>query len=141
MRKRKCIEKKSYGTLFSAKEDTLHIWRKYKRKLSVYECPMCLDFHLTKGKTKIGCLLYRKINRIDDKPPLPVLSPAVKKKRKMNGVYHGRISTHNLIEHYYAQMRRMLEGKNPLSIKRYSSLKGVLPIAQQKLLLAALKNI
>ena len=46
--KRKCLEKRCYATLDAAYAQVVKNYIKEKDALSVYECPVCLDFHLTK---------------------------------------------------------------------------------------------
>ena len=146
-RKQKCIEKRSYYTLQTAKDATLSVFAKYKQRLNVYECPMCLDFHLTKGKTKLGCLLDRTDiqtqKRIHihfqkkDKPKLVIVKSGKVKKPK---IYKGRMPTIDIINMNYAAMRRHLKGLGITQLKRKSTLKGTLPLEQQKLLLATLNS-
>jgi hypothetical protein len=144
-RKRKCIEKKSFGTLFEAKKVTYKVWLKYHQKLNVYECPICLDFHLTKQSTKIGCLLNQKIEKtlidivkpVKKKKQLAVYIIARKRKNKSLKIFAGRMHIKNIIEHNYALMRRHLKGLQP---KVKTTLKGQLSLQAQKEILALLNN-
>lgn len=142
--KRKCIEKRRYGTLLEAKAVTKRMYQTLGLFLDVYECPLCLDFHLTKQRTELGCLLYRKLEGegkrkrrekvIKEKPKYILLK---KRKKRSRVVYVGRVPTANLIQHNYALMRRHLRGLLP---KVKSTLKGTLPLQEQRKLLATLNT-
>lgn len=120
--KRRCIEKRAFGTLAHAKSATISIYKTFGQKLNVYECSMCLDFHLTRKRTELGCLLDYKFAKKHRK----------KHRRKSAKLFSGRVTTMQLIKERYEHMKRLIKGLVP---RRISQLKGTLPLIEQKRLL------
>ena len=59
-RANKCITKKAYYTTDQALRAARIIYDSRRLKLRYYECPTCLDFHLTKSHThQMGDIFYK----------------------------------------------------------------------------------
>ena len=85
--KRKCIEKKSYNHLSKVYNVILNNWIQNRDAIGWYECPVCLDFHVTKKqdnrnqKLKERCRKAYLRNHFPKREPVHVLLE--KRKRQM----------------------------------------------------------
>jgi hypothetical protein len=66
-RKNKCANKKKYSTISLTKEVIKKSYLERGVKLRHYECPVCLDFHLTSKNTEPMEKTYRAWDRADIK--------------------------------------------------------------------------
>jgi hypothetical protein len=81
----KCVGKKAYAYKNTAEEVVFHFAKRGKFLL-VYECPTCLDFHLTSQKlTKQYISQLKKKVRYKEPVKIKKISPSLMRKRARNG--------------------------------------------------------
>lgn len=136
-RKNKCVaSKKAYST----RSECLKIINKFLkqgRRLRYYECPVCLDFHLTSKGTK------SQFSQI--KSELKLLKQA---KKKISQDYHKqqtiRKESRLIIEKQWREFRRLYNKyctDNQINHKKLPTiLKGVLPREERLRILAQMKE-
>lgn len=113
--KRKCIEKKSFWSLEKVRKVIFQVEEKKGLRLRYYECPICLDFHLTKSKKALDADL-----------------------RTMYLQGWGRIKTSRLVEKNINKMKADLKRRS--AITRRSKKDVTLSLSEQKRLLRELKT-
>lgn len=121
----KCIGKRSYAYKTEAERAVIRIYLTKRRWNKVYECPTCLDFHLTTAKPEKElrdfCYLKRKI----------FLANRHKFKDRQKYVHRCENRWINL------RLGKIEKGTPPLPKKKPTYM---LPIAKQKEVLATISN-
>lgn len=102
----------------------------------IYECPVCLDFHLTSKYTNLQEYYNKWVVEIQPKKLTVKMSPEQKLKRK---VYIQYLEFLNIEKKVLNKLSNTLKSNKPIK-KPKTTLIGTLPLARQKEILATLDN-
>lgn len=123
-----CLKKRKYATTDKAKVTIRKVYLKEANILSVYECPICLDFHLTKLNRQ-AILTHQELKKEFRKEALKVWFPHWSRK-------HGDTIMHEAIKQMHVQL-----GLEKLTIKLTGTKKeNSLSLGKQKEIFNALNT-
>lgn len=121
--KRKCIEKRSYGTLNKVEKAIVSNYINGGNALGWYECQTCLDFHLTKKKDNRS----ERLKKMCRTAYLQKLCP-------------NRFSKETIIQRANQRMMSHLGIPTVKQKRKHRKKESILPLSEQKKLYQLLQN-